>query len=72
MKYLLADAGFALEDIKTWSWGNRTAARANLTPEHLKFPVYNPFLHGDLKNDPLFPVQVWALARRQAANGPEA
>jgi SAM-dependent methyltransferase len=64
IKYLLADCGFRLEDIQTWSWGNRMAAKANLRTHW--FPVYNPILHRDLKNDPLFPVQVWAVARREA------
>ena len=64
MKYLLADSGFDLEDIQTWSWGNRDAARANLNHPY-KFPVYIPKL-SSLKNDPVFPVQVWALAKRQA------
>jgi SAM-dependent methyltransferase len=61
LKYLLEEAGFELDDIQTWSWGNRAAARANLNPK--KFPTYNPYLHS-LKNEPQFPVQVWALARR--------
>ena len=63
IKYLLADSGFHLDDIETWSWGNRSAAKANLNPRG--FPLYNPILHRNLKNDPLFPVQVWALARRK-------
>jgi SAM-dependent methyltransferase len=63
IKYLLADCGFRLADIQTWSWGNRTAAKANLNPR--QFPFYNPILHRNLENNPLFPVQVWALARRE-------
>jgi SAM-dependent methyltransferase len=67
IKYLLADAGFHLDDIRTWSWGNRTIAKANLNPRRLSgFPRYNPILHRNLKNESLFPVQVWALARRSA------
>jgi hypothetical protein len=67
MKYLLADSGFTLEDIQTWSWGNRAVAKANLNLRTLwEFPRYNPILHWKLKNEPLFPVQVWALARRSA------
>jgi SAM-dependent methyltransferase len=63
MKYLLADSGFDLDDIQTWSWGNRAAARANLKHSY-KFPVYIPWL-SSLKNEPNFPVQVWALARKK-------
>jgi len=62
LKYLLADCGFDLQDIQTWSWGNRAAAKGNLHPT--EYPAY--FRHlSSLKNDPLFPVQVWALARRR-------
>jgi SAM-dependent methyltransferase len=64
IKYLLADCGFCLDDIQTWSWGNRTAAKANLKPYEHWFPLYNPMLHRKLENNPVFPVQVWALARR--------
>lgn len=65
IKYLLADSGFRLDDIQTWSWGNRIAAKANLTPRG--FPLYHPIRHHNLKHDPLFPVQVWALARRSSS-----
>ena len=61
LKYLLADSGFNLEDIKTGSWGNVSAAKANLRRN--SFPAYYRHV-SDLKNDPMFPVQVWALARK--------
>jgi SAM-dependent methyltransferase len=61
LKHLLADSGFNLDNIQTWSWGNRVAGRANLNPN--RFPTYIPRI-SSLKNEPLFPVQVWALARR--------
>ncbi len=35
IKYLLADSGFHLDDIQTWSWGNRIAAKANLNPKKI-------------------------------------
>ena len=63
IKYLLADAGFQLHDIQAWSWGNGAVAKANLNPR--RFPIYNPILHRNLNNDPLFPVQVWALAQKK-------
>jgi SAM-dependent methyltransferase len=62
LKHLLAECGFPLENIQTGSWGNRMAAKANLHPT--KFPTYKPLLHRNMANDPLFPVQVWALARK--------
>jgi SAM-dependent methyltransferase len=63
LKHLLADSGFDLRNIQTGSWGNRASARANLRHRY-KFPIYIP-MWSSLKNDPTFPVQVWALARRQ-------
>lgn len=64
LKHLLAECGFPIEQIRTGSWGNRMAAKANLNAK--KFPTYSPLLHRNLKNDPLFPVQVWALAVKDA------
>jgi SAM-dependent methyltransferase len=61
MKYLLSEAGFPLEAIQVGSWGNRSAVKANLISTH--FPYYNPVVHS-LKNEEVFPVQVWALARK--------
>jgi SAM-dependent methyltransferase len=59
MRHLLAEAGFDLEDIRTGSWGNRACAKLN-------FRKFSP--RGwtrSLKNEPDFPVAVWALARKQ-------
>ena len=64
LKHMLAECGFPIDEIVTGSWGNRMAAKANLNPK--KFPTYSPLLHRDLKNDSLFPVQVWALALKSA------
>ncbi|HMN41708.1 MAG TPA: methyltransferase domain-containing protein [Phycisphaerales bacterium] len=61
LKHLLAEGGFALEDIRTASWGNRAAVRGNLN----RWPRYRPLLHS-LRNEPAFPIVVWALARRGA------
>ena len=62
MRYFLAECGFDLEETVTGSWGNRKAAKANLVVN--AFPLYNPLIHRDLTTDPMFPVQVWALARK--------
>jgi SAM-dependent methyltransferase len=62
LRHFLAECGFELEKIKTGSWGNRMAARANLARKG--FPLYHPLVHWNLGNDPLFPVQVWALAEK--------
>jgi SAM-dependent methyltransferase len=59
LKYFLSETGFALEQITTGSWGNRACAIANL----YHFVTYRPRVHS-LRNDPDFPLVVWALARR--------
>ena len=59
LRYLLAECGFPLDKIVTGSWGNRACVRANLR----WWQIYQPWRHS-LRNDPEFPVQVWALAQR--------
>jgi SAM-dependent methyltransferase len=59
LKYFLAECGFDLEHIRTGSWGNRACVRANFS----RWILYRPWLHS-LKNEPLFPVAVWALAQK--------
>lgn len=56
LKYLLAEGGFPLERIETGSWGNRACVKANFT---------RWARHGFLRptrNEPQFPVTVWAFA----------
>lgn len=55
---LLQEAGFAEKDIVTKSWGNRRCVQANF-----KRWQKVGFL-GSLKNEPNFPVMVWAYARK--------
>lgn len=59
MKYFLAEAGFPLDRIQTGSWGNKSCVKGNLR----KWTRFRPWLHS-LKNEPDFPVSVWALARK--------
>jgi hypothetical protein len=59
IKHFLAECGFSLEQIQTGSWGNRACVRANLS----HWSMYRPWLHS-LKNEPAFPMVVWALARK--------
>lgn len=61
MKYLLAEAGFDLNQIETGSWGNRACIRANFGD----WARWNPRLHS-LHNEPEFPVVVWAFAVKKA------
>jgi len=58
LKYFLADCGWALEDIRTGSWGNKACVKANLDRW-----VRRGWFRS-LANDPYFPVTVWAFARK--------
>ncbi len=58
IKYFLAECGFELAHIQTGSWGNRTCVKANFS----KWARRGWF--GSLRNEPDFPVVVWALARK--------
>jgi hypothetical protein len=59
LKYFLAECGFPLEKIKTGSWGNRSCFKANYS----KWSYYHSRNHS-LKNEPDFPIHVWALAEK--------
>lgn len=56
--YLLEEGGFSPDTIRTGAWGNRQAVRLQLRGRN-----YCTRLHS-LKNEPDFPVSVWALARK--------
>jgi SAM-dependent methyltransferase len=60
MRILLEESGFT--NVVTGSWGNRQCLRANLTPDP-EWVNYNPLFHS-LKNEPRFPLTVWAMAQR--------
>lgn len=60
LKHFLMEAGFDGEGLVTGSWGNRACVKANLK----KFARRGWF--GSLKNEPAFPVVVWALARKRS------
>ena len=59
LQYFLAECGFSLDRIQTDSWGNRACVKANF----IEWAPYRPWFHS-LKNEPNFPVSVWALARK--------
>jgi hypothetical protein len=59
MRHLLAEGGFDIDRIKTGAWGNRACVRSNL----LRWTPYNRWLHS-LRNEPDYPIVVWALARK--------
>ena len=60
MKHLLAECGFALDQIQTGSWGNRRCVEANLGN---RWQIYQRWRHS-LENEPDYPVVVWAIARK--------
>ena len=59
IRHLLAEGGFDLDHITTGSWGNRDSVQANFS----KWQIYQSWRHS-LKNEPDFPIVVWALARK--------
>ena len=59
IRHLLAEGGFDIDRITTGSWGNQACVRSNF----LRWTPYNRTLHS-LKNEPDYPVVVWALARK--------
>lgn len=61
LAHFLEEAGFPLERIRTGSWGNRACIRSTFSSrgEHRS---YNRWAHS-LRNEPEYPVVVWALAR---------
>jgi SAM-dependent methyltransferase len=58
IRTLLAGAGFG--PIKTDSWGNRSCLKKDMTPGE-EWTSYKPLFHS-LKNEPQFPIVVWAFA----------
>jgi SAM-dependent methyltransferase len=56
--FLLQECGFPADHIKTDSWGNRACLKANLK----RWRRYGWFR--SLKNEPDYPVMVWAIAQR--------
>ena len=62
MKYFLAECGFAVENVETGSWGNRRCVVGNLKT----FVPYRRRLHS-LRNEPNYPMVIWALAQKSLA-----
>ncbi len=61
LRYLLNECGFELENITTNSWGNKKCAKSDLRNDSTwtRVGVYK-----DMSNNKLFPLQVWALAKK--------
>jgi SAM-dependent methyltransferase len=58
LSYFLQEAGFPEAGIQTFAWGNRACLKANLSAWRKRG------LFGSLRNEPDFPVMVWAFARK--------
>jgi SAM-dependent methyltransferase len=58
LKYFLAECGFSLDAITTGSWGNRSCVVANFRTWAIQTRWRS------LRNEPDFPVVVWALAKK--------
>jgi SAM-dependent methyltransferase len=63
MRHFLTECGFPLDGITSGSWGNLPCVRANLDTQ---WRIYQRWRHS-LKNDPVYPCVVWALARKPVA-----
>jgi SAM-dependent methyltransferase len=61
LSFLLQECGFPAASIKTESWGNRACLKANLT-KWRRFGFFR-----SLKNEPNYPVMVWAIAQKPHA-----
>lgn len=68
MRQLLETAGFTVTG--TGSWGNRECLIADLS-EGLGWTAYDPVLHS-LRNEPQFPIVVWAFASKAKAEAVRA
>lgn len=60
MKKLCVDGGFAADEVTVESWGNKSCARA-----HIGGPVRDYGFGRSMKNDPEYPMMVWAFAERR-------
>ena len=63
MRHLLAEGGFPLDRMTTGSWGNRMCVRRGLQWSVRLIPWYHT-----LRNEPTYPVVVWALAQKYASS----
>jgi SAM-dependent methyltransferase len=57
---VMVDAGFERANVRTGAWGNRACVVSNFT----KWTPYGFGIFKSLKNEPDFPVSVWAFAKR--------
>ena len=61
LKYFLNECGFDLKNITTNSWGNKKCVKSDLRNDSTWTRVG---IYKDMRNNKLFPLQVWALAKK--------
>ena len=61
LRYFLNECGFEIENINTNSWGNKKCVKSDLRNDSTWTRVG---IYKDMSNDKLFPIQVWALAKK--------
>ena len=61
LKYHLEESGFKIENIFTNSWGNKKCVVSNLRNDDSWSRIW---FYRSLKNEKKFPVQVWAIAKK--------
>lgn len=59
LRYLLAEGGFPLDDVDAGAWGNRACIKANFS----RWKWWNRRTDS-LRNEPDFPIAVWAFGRK--------
>lgn len=59
LSYLLQECGFEADDIEAHAWGNRECVKGNLDRWRKRG------FFGSLRNEPDYPVMVWAFARKR-------
>lgn len=59
LRHFLAECGFDLDRVNAFAWGNLACVKANLK----RWQIYQRWRHAR-RNEPRYPVQVWALAKK--------
>jgi SAM-dependent methyltransferase len=59
LKYFLAECGFPLDGVKSYSWGNLNCMVSNYN----RWTIFRKGFHS-LTNDPLTPIVVWGIAKK--------
>ena len=61
LKFFLEESGFKIKNIKTNSWGNKSCVISNLRSDNMWTRIG---FYKNLNNEKNYPVQVWAIAKK--------